>query len=73
MLYEHDTLLIDKKNEVFMTVQAEPGLARELSDFHILCSRISFHAVVSKQDMGWQDTTLQSTKQISIQWSHRLC
>ena len=33
MLYEHDTLLIDKKNEVFMTVQAEPGLARELSDF----------------------------------------
>jgi superfamily II DNA or RNA helicase len=33
MIYEHNTLLIDKKNEVFMTVQAEPGLARELSDF----------------------------------------
>ena len=31
MLYEHDTL--DKKNEVFMTVQAEPGLIRELSEF----------------------------------------
>ncbi len=33
MHFETDTLLIDKKNEVFMMVQAEPGLARELSDF----------------------------------------
>jgi len=33
MLYQPDTLLIDKKNEVFMTVQTEPGLAQELSDY----------------------------------------
>lgn len=33
MLYSPDTLLIDKKNEVFMTVQTEPGLAQELSDY----------------------------------------
>ena len=33
MNFENNTLLIDKKNEVFMTIQAEPGLARELSDF----------------------------------------
>ena len=33
MLYEPDTFLIDKKNEVFMTVQSEPALAQELSDY----------------------------------------
>lgn len=33
MLYQPDTLLIDKKNEVFMTVHTEPGLAQELNDY----------------------------------------
>ena len=33
MLYEPNTLLIDKKNEVYMSVQTEPGLAQELCDY----------------------------------------
>ena len=33
MLYQPDTLLIDKKDEVVMTVQTEPVLAQELSDY----------------------------------------
>lgn len=33
MLYTPDTLFIDKKNEVFMTVHTEPGLAQELNDY----------------------------------------
>ena len=33
MLYEPNTLLIDKKNEVYMYVQTEPGLAQELCDY----------------------------------------
>jgi len=33
MLYTPNTLFIDKKNEVFMTVHTEPGLAQEINDY----------------------------------------
>ena len=52
---------IEKKNEVYIRIETEPHIARELSEyftFEVPGARI--YAQLSKQSMGWKNTTILS-------------
>ena len=52
-------MIISKKNDVYLTVETDKGIARELSDFFTFDRKV--HATISKPYVGWKDTFVLNT------------
>ena len=55
-------LIISKKNDVYLTVETDKGIARELSDFFTFeVPGAKFMPQYQKPYVGWKDTSVLST------------